>query len=365
MSQVTEIKEEVIAEVQETAKEAAETVSEAAETVVAQAEEVKAELSEKAETAAEAVEEKVETVTEAVEEKAEEVKETVEEKAAEVTEAVEEKTAEVTEAVEEKAEEVKAEAKTEATESMADLGEALEASLKQGPPTDDPVWFRFDELLESKEAIPVKIDSVVKGGVTAFVDGVRAFIPASKAATSHVEDLETLKGLETEAVVITAERAGKKLVLSVRDALRRKEKANRAAAMAECVEGAVLEGTVDSLMDYGAFIKLNNGLSGLLHVSQISYERVAKPSDVLKEGDPITVKIIGIKEGKISLSKKALEEAPARKERAPRGDRPEREPRDGERRPRERREKEEVFNYKETGKASTSLGNLLSGIQLD
>ena len=333
MSQVTEIKEEVIAEVQETAKEAAQPVAEAVESAVAQAEEVKTELSEKAEEAVAAAEEKAEAVTEAVEEKA-----------AEVTEAAEEKAA-------------------EATESMADLGEALEASLKQGPPTDDPVWYRLEELLESKEAIPVKIDSVVKGGVTAFVDGIRAFIPASKASTSHVEDLESLKGLETEAVVITAERAGKKLVLSVRDALRRKEKASRAAAMAECVEGAVLEGVVDSLMEYGAFIKLNNGISGLLHVSQISHDRVNKPADVLKEGDPITVKIIAIKDGKISLSKKALEEAPARKERAPRGDRPERE--GGERRPRDRRDKEEVFNYKETGKASTSLGDLLSGIKLD
>ena len=353
MSQVTEIKEEVIAEVQETAKEAVQPVAEAAETVVAQAEEMKAELSEKAEEAVAAAEEKAEAVTEAVEEKVAEV--------SEAAEAVEEKAAEVTAAAEEKAAEVKA----EAAESMADLGEALEASLKQGPPTDDPVWYRLEELLESKEAIPVKIDSVVKGGVTAFVDGIRAFIPASKASTSHVDDLESLKGLETEAVVITAERAGKKLVLSVRDALRRKEKASRAAAMAECVEGAVLEGVVDSLMEYGAFIKLNNGISGLLHVSQISHDRVNKPADVLKEGDPITVKIIAIKDGKISLSKKALEEAPARKERAPRGDRPEREGRDGERRPRDRRDKEEVFNYKETGKASTSLGDILSGIKLD
>ena len=275
MSLETEIKEEIIAEVQETAKEAAEPVAEAAETVAAQA------------------------VTE-LSEKAEAVKE-------------------------------------EAAESMADLKDELEASLKQGPPTDDPVWARFEELLASKEAIPVKIEAVVKGGVTTTIDGIRAFIPASKAAASnHVEDLETLKGLETEAIVITAERPGKKLVLSVRDALRRKEKASRAAAMAECVEGAVMEGVVDSLMDYGAFIKLNNGVSG-------------------------------VKDGKISLSKKALEEAPARKERAPRGDRPEREPREGdrERRPRERREREEVFNYKETGKASTSLGDLLSGIKLD
>ena len=328
MSEVTEIKEEVIANAEEAAAAVAGKVEEAKAELAAKAEEVKAEAAEK-----------------------------VEEVKAEVAEKVEEVKAEA------------AEKKEEVQETMADYKNELEASLKQGPPTSDPVWARFEELLESKEPIPVKIDSVVKGGVIAFVDGVRAFIPASKAATSHVDDLETLKGKETEAVVITAEKNGKKLVLSVRDAMKKKQAANRAAAMAECVEGAVMEGTVDSVMDYGAFIKLDNGISGLLHVSQISYERVKTPADVLKKGDRLTVKIIAVKDGKISLSKKALEEAPARKERAPRENRPEREnrePREGRegRAPRERREREEVFNYKETGKATTSLGDLLNGIDL-
>ena len=277
------------------------------------------------------------------------------------------------------AEEVKAEAEAAAAapveekqESMADYAAELEASLKQGPPEDDPVWARFEELLESKEIIPIKIDSVVKGGVIAFVDEIRAFIPASKLANRYVENLEEYKGKETEAIVITAEKAGKRLVLSVKDALnkRRDEKraakeAERAEKLAECTEGTVLEGTVDSLMEYGAFIKLDNGLSGLLHVSQISYNRVKSPADVLNKGDRVTVKVIGIKDGKISLSKKALEEAPARPQRERRerreGDRPER----GDRGSRgERREREEVFNYKETRKATTSLGDLLSDIKL-
>ena len=300
------------------------------------------------------VTEVIETAAEAVEE----VKEAAEASAEVVTEAVEtaaEKAEEVQEAVTEKAE--------EAQESMADYAAELEASLNKGQPTSDPVWARFEELLTNREAIKVTIDSAVKGGVVAFVDGIRAFIPASKLANGYVENLEEYKGKEVEAMVITAEEAGKKLVLSVRDVLRKKSaeaKAARAAIMAECVEGAVMEGTVDSLMDYGAFIKLDNGASGLLHVSQIAYKRVEKPSDVLNKGDRITVKIIGVKDGKISLSKKALEEAPARRERAPR------ERREGEDRPRrERREKEEVFNYKETGKASTSVGDLLKGLKLD
>lgn len=300
------------------------------------------------------VTEVMETAAEAVEE----VKNAAEASAEVVTEAVEaaaEKAEEVQEAVTEKAE--------EAQESMADYAAELEASLNKGQPTSDPVWARFEELLNNREAIKVTIDSAVKGGVVAFVDGIRAFIPASKLANGYVENLEEYKGKEVEAMVITAEEAGKKLVLSVRDVLRKKSaeaKAARAAIMAECVEGAVMEGTVDSLMDYGAFIKLDNGASGLLHVSQIAYKRVEKPADVLNKGDRITVKIIGVKDGKISLSKKALEEAPARRERAPR------ERKEGEDRPRrERREKEEVFNYKETGKASTSVGDLLKGLKLD
>ena len=297
-------------------------------------------------------------VMETAAEAAEEVKEAAQASAEVVTEAAEaaaEKAEEVKETVTEKAE--------EAQESMADYAAELEASLNKGQPTSDPIWARFEELLNNREAIKVTIDSAVKGGVVAFVDGIRAFIPASKLANGYVENLEEYKGKEVEAMVITAEEAGKKLVLSVRDVLRKKSaeaKAARAAIMAECVEGAVMEGTVDSLMDYGAFIKLDNGASGLLHVSQISYKRVEKPADVLNKGDRITVKIIGVKDGKISLSKKALEEAPARRERAPR------ERKEGEDRPRrDRREKEEVFNYKETGKASTSVGDLLKGLKLD
>ena len=71
---------------------------------------------------------------------------------------------------------------------------------------------------------------------------------------------------------------------------------------------SVLKGTVETLQNYGAFVKLENGLSGLVHVSQISQKRVKLPSDVLEVGQEVEVKVIGIKDGKISLSMKALEE---------------------------------------------------------
>ena len=278
-------------------------------------------------------------------------------KEAEVKEVTEEIAAAPVEAAETALEEAAAEATAAAeapAETMADLGEALEDSLKKGPVTDDPVWDKFETMMKEKTIFPVKVDSAVKAGVVAFVDDIRGFIPASKLSTGYVENLEEFKGKTLDVVVITADRAAKRLVLSAREAIRAKEKEAKAAALAACQVGDVLKGKVDSLMEYGAFIDLENGCSGLLHVSQISFKRVEKPADVLKKGQEVEVKIIAIKDGKLSLSMKALQEAPARAERAPRSDRPRRERRD-----------EEVFNYKETGKATTSLGDLLKGVKLD
>lgn len=247
------------------------------------------------------------------------------------------------------------------TESMEDYTAELEASLQAGPPRDDdPTWEKFAQMMADKTVFEVKIDSAVKGGVIAFVDDVRAFIPASKLAAGYVENLEEYKGKTIEVIVITAEREGKKLVLSGRDVARMKAREAKAAAQAAVEVGAVLEGTVDSLKDYGAFIEMENGLSGLLHVSQISYKRVEKPADVLQQGQTVKVKVIGNKDGKISLSMKALEEAPARE---PRRERPEGER--SERRERRPRRDEESFNYTEAGTATTSLADLLSGIKLD
>ena len=300
--------------------------------------------------------EKIEEITEQAAETVETVAEAAEEAVAEAAAEVKEEAAEVAEKVEEAVE--------EPAESMEDYAAELEASIKAGPPRDDdPVWEKFAQMMADKTIFEVKVDSAVKGGVVAFVDDVRAFIPASKLAAGYVENLEEYKGKTIEVIIITAEREGKKLVLSGRDVARMKAREARTAAQAAVEVGAVFEGKVDSLKDYGAFIELENGLSGLLHVSQISYKRVEKPADVLKQGDTVKVKVLGNKDGKISLSMKALEEAPERpqrerRERPDREDRPER----GERRG---RRNEESFNYTENGTATTSLKDLLSGIKLD
>lgn len=281
-----------------------------------------------------------------------------------VEEAAAEAVQEAPSALAEAAEEAAAEAEAavaeaaEPAETMEDLGAALEESLQKGPVTDDPVWDTFESQFKEKSVFPVKVENAVKAGVVAFVDGVRGFIPASKISTGYVENLEEYVGQTLDVIVVTADRAAKKLVLSARDAIRQKEKLAKKAALESCQVGDVLEGTVDSLMDYGAFVELENGVSGLVHVSQISYKRVEKPSDVLQKGQKVQVKIIAIKDGKLSLSMKALQEAPERPERPERSERPRRER--GER----RHGDEEVFNYKETGKATTSLGDLLKNVKL-
>ena len=94
--------------------------------------------------------------------------------------------------------------------------------------------------------------------------------------------------------------------------------------MANIKIGSVVTGTVETLQNYGAFVRLNDGLSGLVHVSQISQKRIKAPKDVLKVGDEVSVKIIGVKDGKISLSMKALEEVreePAEKVEIPKSER--------------------------------------------
>ena len=187
----------------------------------------------------------------------------------------------------------------EVTETMADYEDHFD---------DANPWNRVQDYMDKKTVLPVKIEGVVNGGVIVMIEGLRGFVPASKLSLSYIEDLETYLLKEIEVQVIDADQANNRLVLSARELLKEKEKKAREDQIANLKIGEVLEGTVETLQNYGAFIKLDNGLSGLVHVSQISQKRVKLPSDVLNARDKVTVKVIGIKDGKISLSMKALEE---------------------------------------------------------
>ena len=187
----------------------------------------------------------------------------------------------------------------EPVETMADYEEHFD---------DANPWNRVMDYMEKKTVLPVKVEGIVNGGAIAMVEGLRGFIPASKLSLSYIEDLETYLLKDIEVRVIDVDQANNRLVLSAREILREKEQQARAEQIASIKTGTVMEGTVETLQNYGAFIKLDNGLYGLVHISQISQKRIKTPGEVLKVGDTVKVKVIGIKEGKISLSMKALEE---------------------------------------------------------
>lgn len=176
---------------------------------------------------------------------------------------------------------------------------------------DTLAWEKLKACMENGTNLTVKIGGVVKSGVIAYVEGIRGFIPASKLALGYVENLEDWLGKEIEVRVITVDEEKERLVLSARDILREKEREEKKARISNVQIGLVTEGTVETLQPYGAFIDLGNGLSGLVHVSQISEKRIKSPASVLNVGDKVKVKVINIKDGKLSLSMKALNEIAA------------------------------------------------------
>lgn len=169
-------------------------------------------------------------------------------------------------------------------------------------------WDTVSELLENRTTVTVKISETVPSGAIAYLHGLRGFIPASQLALTYVEDTSEFLAKEVQAVVLTADRTNQKLVLSVKEVLKEKEKEAHNSRVASLPVGTVTEGTVETIMPYGAFVSIGNDLSGLLHISQISNKRLKSPNEVLKVGQTVVVKLIDVKDGKLSLSMRAVEE---------------------------------------------------------
>lgn len=172
----------------------------------------------------------------------------------------------------------------------------------------DTAWDVLKTYLEEKKELTVKVSEVVNAGVVAYVEGIRGFIPASQLSLQYVEDLAPFQGRQLNARVITVDPEKQKLVLSAKEILREQEKEAHDHKVAMIVPGTILNGTVESLQPYGAFVALQDGLSGLVHISQICEKRIKKPSEVLKTGDKVKVKVLNTNDGRISLSIKAAEE---------------------------------------------------------
>ena len=213
--------------------------------------------------------------------------------------------------------------------------------LSRADAADVLAWDRLKELQDSGEVLDVVVKGIVNGGAIAYVEGVRGFIPASRLALEFVEDTEMFLNKPIQVRVIEADKAKKRLVLSAREILRERAEVEKRNKISNIQVGFVTEGTVESLQPYGAFVELGNGVSGLVHISQICEKRIRKPSEVLSVGDKVKVKVIAIKDGKLSLSIKEASDLMAKEV------------------------EEESFELPESGEeATTSLGALFANIKL-
>ena len=222
----------------------------------------------------------------------------------------------------------------------------LALSLKEAE--DELSWDHLQAMKDRNEIISVHIREAVRGGVVAYVEGVRGFIPASQISTSYIEDLHSLVGTALPVVVTEVDKEKNRLVLSGRAVAIEREREERAHRIETLSIGDIVTGKVESIMPYGAFVDIGNGVSGLVHISQIAPRRIATVDEVLKVGSEVRAKIINTNNGKVSLSIRAVEE-----DEAPRRESEER-----------IKQQQDIEKYADHGEASTSLGDLLKGIKL-
>ncbi|MCD9021228.1 30S ribosomal protein S1 [Cohnella silvisoli] len=192
--------------------------------------------------------------------------------------------------------------------SINDAKESLVLSKRQ---IDSPrAWDELQAKFESGEAFEVAITDVVKGGLVADV-GVRGFIPASMVERHFVEDFSSYKGRTLKVKVKEIDRENNKVILSAKDVLDAEYENQKQQIMSTLQPGQVLEGTIQRLTPFGAFVDIG-GIDGLVHVSEMAWQHVAHPADVVAEGQSVKVKVLKIDPslGKISLSIKAAQPGP-------------------------------------------------------
>lgn len=204
-------------------------------------------------------------------------------------------------------------------------------------------WDVLQSYIDEETVLSVKITEANPSGVICYVEGIRGFIPASKLALSYVDDTSSYINKTIKVRVSSIDKDKEKLILSAKELLIEQDKEELSHKIAMLVPGTITEGVVESLQQYGAFVNIGEGLTGLVHVSQICDKRLRHASEELKVGQKVHVKILNTNDGKISLSiKQAIEE-----------------------------EEKEVFENTDTSEilstesVGTSLGDLLSKLNFD
>ncbi len=172
-------------------------------------------------------------------------------------------------------------------------------------------WQQLEVAMNSKEVVSGIVTGAVKGGLTVDIGVVKAFLPGSLVDVRPVKDFSYLTGQEIEAVVIKMDEVRNNIVISRKAVLQEANSADREALLETLEEGKEIEGVVKNLADYGAFVDLG-GVDGLLHITDISWQRVNHPSEKLTIGDKITVKVLSYDQEKmrVSLGLKQLTASP-------------------------------------------------------
>lgn len=172
-------------------------------------------------------------------------------------------------------------------------------------------WKAAEAAFAEGAVVSGQVAEVVKGGLIVSLFDLRAFLPASLVDLRFVPDLSVYVGQDVSVKIIEMENSRKRLVVSRKAAIEEMSSSRREATWEALSEGQVLEGTVQRLTDFGAFIDIG-GVDGLVHVSEISWGRVNHPSEALSEGQQVKVKVLGVdrERERISLSMKQAESDP-------------------------------------------------------
>jgi small subunit ribosomal protein S1 len=173
------------------------------------------------------------------------------------------------------------------------------------------LWKSLELAMSSKETVTGVVTGAVKGGLTVDIGVVKAFLPGSLVDVRPIKDFSYLTGQEIEAIVIKMDEVRNNIVISRKAVLQEANSADREALIETLEEGKEIEGIVKNLADYGAFVDLG-GVDGLLHITDISWQRVNHPSEKLTIGDKITVKVLNYDKEKmrVSLGLKQLTASP-------------------------------------------------------
>ncbi|PFL21833.1 30S ribosomal protein S1 [Bacillus cereus] len=174
----------------------------------------------------------------------------------------------------------------------------------------EKAWVELQEKFDSGYVFDVTVKDIVNGGLVVDL-GVRGFIPASLVEVHYVEDFADYKGKTLAVKIVELDREKNRVILSHKAVVELELDSKKKEAISSLKEGDVVEGTVQRLTDFGAFVNVG-GVDGLVHISQISHERVEQPSEVLEQGQKVKVKVLSVDADtqRISLSIKAAQPGP-------------------------------------------------------